>query len=115
MNEPVMFITILNGIITSVQHGDINADFFGTPYYGHERREVPYGTHVIPLEPLSFYDEGFIRKPDAQLIDEGLMELPEGYVREGDEIRKMTEEEKIIAGLISPRPGTKVENGAIVP
>jgi hypothetical protein len=27
----------------------------------------------------------------------------------------MTEEEKIIAGLISPRPGTKVENGAIVP
>jgi hypothetical protein len=115
MNEPVMFITVLNGVITSVQHGDITADFFGTPYYGHERREVPYGTHVMPLEPLTFYDEGFIRKPDVRLIDEGLMEMPEGYLREGDEIRKMTEEEQIIAGLMSPRPGTKVENGAVVP
>jgi hypothetical protein len=115
MNEPVMFITVLHGIITSVQHGDITADFFGTPYYGHERREVPYGTHVMPLEPLTFYDEGFIRKPDARLIDEGLMDMPAGYLREGDEIRKMTEEEQIIAGLVSPRPGTKVENGAVVP
>jgi uncharacterized small protein (DUF1192 family) len=115
MNEPVMFITVLHGVITSVQHGDINADFFGTPYYGHERREVPYGARVAPLEPLAFYDEGFIRKPDGRLIDEGLMETPEGYVGEGDEIRNMAEDEKIIAGPLSPKPGFKVEHGAVVP
>jgi hypothetical protein len=38
-----------------------------------------------------------------------------GYVIEGEALRKMTDEEKIIAGSIPPPAGMKVEEGAIIP
>jgi hypothetical protein len=41
--------------------------------------------------------------------------MPEGYVIEGEALRKMTDEEKIIAGSIPPPAGMKVEEGAIIP
>jgi hypothetical protein len=110
------FITTAGGRIVGHHNGDINADFFGTPYYGLERMEVPEKAGVIPGEPLDYYNTlTWERKTDAELIDAGIMPMPEGYIREGHTLRKMSREERIVAGLDEPEAGTKVENGKIVP
>jgi hypothetical protein len=110
-----LFITVLNGVITGKHHGDINAELFGTPYYGHKKIAIPFEAGVIPMEPIEFYTPDWTRKPDCCLIDEGLMLMPKGYVREGDELRPMKSEERIIAGLDNPQIGYKVADGKIVP
>ena len=109
------FITVLNGVITGKHHGDINAELYGTPYYGHERIVVPFHAQVSTLEPVTFYTPDWERKPDCCLIDEGLLPMPEGYVQEDGGLRPMTREERIIAGLDEPQPGYKVADGQIVP
>jgi hypothetical protein len=109
------FITVLNGVITGKHHGDINAELYGTPYYGHEKTEVPFDAEVTPLEPTGFYTPVWKRKPDCRLIDEGLLPMPKGYVREGGELRPMSPEERVVAGLDGPPPGYKVVEGGIVP
>ena len=108
------FITVLNGVITGKHHGDMSADLFGSPYYGHEKIIVPFDAEMCPMEPLEFYAEDWRRKPDIQLIDEGLLPMPVGYAREGDELRPMTPEERVIEGLDEPRPGYKIHDGQIV-
>jgi hypothetical protein len=109
------FITVLNGVITGKHHGDIKADLYGTPYFGHEKTEVPFEAAVVPLEPVEFYTPDWRRKPDCQLIDEGLLPMPTGHVREGDTLRPMTREERVIAGIDAPQEGYKIEDGKIVP
>jgi len=109
------FITVLNGVITGKHHGDIGADLYETPYYGHEKIEVPFEAAIVPLEPVAFYTPDWQRKPECCLIDEGLLPMPSGYVREGDTLRPMTQDERVIAGLDSPRQGYKVEDGKIAP
>ena len=111
----VNFITLSNGVITGQHFGDIDADLFNTPYYGHERLQIPPTVRVREYDKLAFYDDDWARKSNIQLIDEGLIPMPEGYVREGDELRKMTGEERILAGLDAPQPGTKIVDGKIVP
>jgi len=109
------FITVLNGVITGKHHGDINAELYGTPYYGHEKIAVPFEAQVSALEPVTFYTQDWERKPDCCLIEEGLLPMPEGYVQEGGGLRPMTQEERVIAGLDEPQPGYKIEDGEIVP
>ena len=111
----VNFITLSNGVITGQHFGDLNADLFNTPYYGHERLQIPPTARVREYDKLVFYDDDWTRKSNIQLIDEGLIPMPEGYVREGDELRKMTDEERILAGLDELWPGTKIVNGKIIP
>ncbi|MDR0474826.1 MAG: hypothetical protein LBH43_14275 [Treponema sp.] len=48
------FITVLNGVITGKHHGDIGAELYGTPYFGHEKTEVPFDAAVTPLESAGF-------------------------------------------------------------
>jgi len=110
----VDFITVLNGVITGQHCGDLNADFFDTPYYGHERIVIPGGISVSNYDKLEFYDENWNRKSKTRLIDEGIIPMPEGYVREGDELRRMTPEERIISGLDEPPSGAKVVDGRII-
>jgi len=109
------FITVSNGIVTGIHGGDINADYFGTVYYGHDRVVVPDDAKISVLDHVRFYDENWARKPDLQLIDEGLLPMPEGYVREGDGLRPMTQAERVIAGTDALPPGYKIENGGLVP
>jgi hypothetical protein len=109
------FITVLNGVITGKHHGDMNTELYGTLYYGHEKIAVPYDTAVVPLEPVKFYTSDWQRKSDCCLIDEGLLPMPEGYVREGGELRPMTADERVIAGIEQPQPGYKIVKGQIVP
>ncbi|MDR0289811.1 MAG: hypothetical protein LBI06_02640, partial [Treponema sp.] len=54
------------------------------------------------------------RKTDIQLIDGGLLPMPKGYVREGEDLRPMTHDERVIAALDAPPSGFKVEKGKIV-
>jgi len=108
------FITVLNGVITGQHSGDFAADFFNTPYYGHERIIIPPNVTVSTFDKIEFYDENWNRKSNAYLIDAGLLPMPDGYVRDGDELRRMTSQERIIAGLDEPEEGTKVVDGQIV-
>ena len=108
------FITVLNGVITGKHHGDANADLFGTPYYGHEILIVPFEGEAVPLEPLAYYTPDWKRKPDALLVKEGILPMPAGYVWEGGELRAMSADERVIAGLDEPQPGYKVEDGQII-
>ena len=110
----IHFITVLNGVITGNHHGDINADFFGTQYYGHERVEVPGEAEIYPFDKTEYYTKDWKRKTETQLIDEGLLPMPQGYIREGDELRRMTTGERVIAGLDDPQPGYKISNGQLV-
>jgi hypothetical protein len=108
------FITVLRGVITGKHHGD--DDFkYGTPYYGHEKIEVPFDAAIVPMEPVEFYTADWRRKTDVQLIEEGLIPMPESYVLEGGELRPMTPEERIIEGLDDPCPGYKLVGRKIVP
>jgi len=109
------FITVLNGVVTGKHHGDMNADFYGTPYYGHEKVAVPFTAAVVPLEPVTFYTQDWERKSDCCLIMEGLLPMPQGYVREENQLRPMTRDERILAGLDDPPFGHKIEDGVLVP
>jgi len=108
------FITVLNGVITGKHHGDINNDLFGSPYFGHEKIIVPFEAQTVQLEPVTFYTYDWKRKSNEQLIKEKLLPMPQGYVWEGDELRQMTKEERILEGLDNPQPGYKIENGKII-
>jgi hypothetical protein len=60
------FIAVLNGVITGKHHGDISAELYGTPFYGHEKIKAPFDAEVIPMEPAAFYTpylEAEIRLP----------------------------------------------------
>jgi hypothetical protein len=110
----MFFITTLNGVISGLHAGDIDVDFFGTPYYGHDRQSVPSIDGLQVLDPLVFYTPDGQRKPDTQLIKDGLLPMPQGYVWDGDALRAMTADERVIAGLDEPQPGFIVVNGNII-
>jgi hypothetical protein len=109
------FITTKNGIVTGVHCGDLPRDnFFGTQYYGHEIIEVPKGVEIQTGDSVEFYGEEWKRKTDLQLINAGLIQMPEDYVIENNNLRKLTDTELIIAGKKDPPQGKKVEDGKIV-
>jgi len=108
------FITHLNGVITGKHHGDMNAYFYGTPYYGHNRTHVPFDAEVTPMDLITFYDENWKRKTDVQLIKEGLLPIPKGYVLDGDILRGMSAEERVAAGLDEPPEGYKFVDGELI-
>jgi hypothetical protein len=85
------FITISAGIITGSFCGDMDVELAG--YENHERIAVSAETCVMANDPIEFYTENWQRKTDKQLIDEGLITVPEGYVLDGDNLREMTYEE----------------------
>jgi len=112
---PVSFITVLNGVITGKHHGDLDAEFYGTPYHGHERIVVPFEAAIAPMEPVTFYNPDWKRKTDCCLIAEGLLPMPTGYIQEDDQLRPMTQGERIAAGLDELPQGMKFVDGQIIP
>ena len=111
----MFFITTLNGVITGLHDGDLDVNFFGQPYHGHEKVPVGDISGIRVFDKVEFYDKNWKRKSDIQLIDEGLIPMPIGYVRENNELRAMTQTERIIGGLDKPQLGFKVVNREIVP
>ena len=111
------FVTVRNGVITGVHNGDATVDLFNTGYYGHEIIEIPAVaiSHIMTGDILDYYTDTWERKPDRQLVGEGLMAIPAGYVMDGDYARRMTDDELVVAGLKAPPQGHKVDGGRIVP
>jgi len=134
------FITELNGEITGLHGGNIKAKM--PKYQEHNRIIVPDDTNIIIGDRLEYYDSKWNRKSDLQLIKEGLIsvpegyiledgilrfmtiverinsrldELPEGYLIDGNDIRLMTKGERINAGLDELPIGYKIENGQVFP
>jgi hypothetical protein len=109
------FITVLNGVVTGVHHGDINALFADPLMNTHERLPVGESAEVRPLDRVDFYTPDWKRKTDAELVAEGLVAVPAGLKLNADgAFEPMSREERIIAGLDEPEPGFKVEGGKIV-
>jgi len=116
MYKTRMFITECNGIITSRQETTLaKSDLFGTPYYTHNQIDIPHESKIMTGDKVEFYDQNWKRKSDVELIDEGKIPMPQGYIREGSNLRQMTRDERIISGLDEPSPGTKIIDGKIKP
>jgi len=109
------FITVFGDIITGKHCGDFNADFSGTPYNGHKRIKVPPDAQITPGEPVTYYTDDWKRKSDSSLINEGIMQVPEGYIWEDDRLRRMTPAELITNGLEEMPVGYKIQDGEIIP
>jgi len=60
------------------------------------------------------YTEDWKVKPVIELIQLGIIEIPEGVVFENDEFRVMTLKEKVDSGLITLSPLEKIEEDNIV-
>jgi hypothetical protein len=118
MKENIMaarFITVLNGVVTGVHHGDINALFADPLMNTHERLPVGESAEVRPLDKVDFYTPDWKRKTDAELVAEGLVKAPSGLKLNAEgAFEPMTREERVIAGLDAPEPGCKVSGGMIV-
>jgi PHD/YefM family antitoxin component YafN of YafNO toxin-antitoxin module len=114
-NTAVRFITVLEGVVTGVHHGDIHALFADPIMNTHERVQVGDGAKVRPLDKTAFYTPEWKRKTDAELVAEGLLTVPAGLKLNAEgAFDPMNREERVIAGLDAPEPGFKVEDGRIV-
>ena len=95
-----------NNIVTGIFCGDV------------EENEniiiLPDNHQVRGGESLEYYNEDFTRKSEAELIRLGLEECPQGYILDGDTVRELNFEERIIAGL-DPLPAyQKIVDGKLI-
>jgi hypothetical protein len=44
-------------VITGCHCGNLGADFFGTPYYGHDRMQIPDNAAVSTGDLVAYYDD----------------------------------------------------------
>lgn len=101
------YMTINNNIIEAIYCGDVeeNENIIILP----ENHEVRAG------EPLTFYNEDYTRKSEVQLMQEKLIEIPQGYKIDDNKLIEMTYDEKIIAGLERLPNGMKIVGDEIIP
>jgi hypothetical protein len=100
-------ITVDGGLITGIHESrDIITEdtFRGTIYDGQTVIEIPEekAASIASGKYLGEYDSNWNLKPLAQRVSEGLVVVPIGYIVDGDDIRPMTPEERIAAGLDEP-------------
>jgi hypothetical protein len=108
-----MFATVKNKVITGVHAG---SKMFPptSPYYNADTIDLPDGASVNIGDTTDFYDSNWLRKTDAELINEKLITKPDGYVLDGDYLRAMTKTERIIAGLDAVPSGYKISDNKLV-
>ena len=75
---------------------------------------LPDNHQVRCGETLEYYNDDFTRKSEAELIRLGLEECPQGYILDGESIRLMSFEERIIAGLDPLPTYQKIVDGKLV-
>lgn len=100
----MQYIRVENGIITEHLSS-------ATPIDGAIAVSDFYGTVG---DPVAYYNDDWSRKPDIELYKNGLMNIPEGKVLDGETLRDMTEVEKIQAGILALPSGMKISNGELV-
>lgn len=109
-----MFITTKNNVITGIHTG--SKVFAPTSqYYGSECVDISDTSNCRVGDSTDFYDtDKWQRKTDAKLVKEKLLTIPSGYKLDGESIREMTADEKIVAGLESVPSGYKISDGKVV-
>lgn len=100
----MQYIKVNNGII--IEH--ISSE---TPIEGAIPVSDFYG---IVGDPVSYYNNDWTRKTDMELYAEGLKEVPKGKIIDGNNLRDMTEIEKIKANIIPLPYGMKISNDELV-
>lgn len=96
-----------------VKNNIVEAIFCGTVEKGSI--ELPASHQVRVGEPLTFYNSDYTRKSEVQLIQEKLVELPQGYKIDNDKLVEMTYDERIVAGLEQLPYDMKIEDGKLLP
>lgn len=96
-----------------VKDNIVEAIFCGTAEKGSIT--LPANHQIRVGEPLTFYNEDYTRKSEIQLIQEGLIELPQRYKISNDKLVEMTYDEKIIAGLEQLPRSMKIVGDKILP
>ncbi len=95
-------ITVKDGIITG-QHESLQPitkeTFINTVYEGHEIINVQENVNVQYGISVASYTSDWKLKPLSQRVEEGLVEVPEGKIVDGEEFREMTTDEKLAAGI----------------
>lgn len=72
---------------------------------------LPENHEIRVGEDIAFYNDNYTRKSDVELMTLGLMDIPNGYKIENNNLVEMTSDERIIAGLDTlPRFFKIVEN-----
>lgn len=99
------YMTIKDNIVTGIYCGTVEEGSITLP----ANHQVRVG------EPLTFYNEDYTRKSEVQLIQEKLIDIPQGYKIENDKLVEMTYDEKIIAGLEQLPSGMKIVGSEIIP
>lgn len=74
----IMYITVYDDIITGLFDGDL-IDFRSTAREGHRIEYVPQDCTVEVGDPISFYDKNWKRFTRQELMNKGLIPIPEGY------------------------------------
>jgi len=108
-------ITVKNGIITSRPESmrEITTDIFNhTPYAGQDVIPLPGDIPIHEGTHVAEYDADWQLRPLSDRVAEGYVEVPEGHILDGDEIRPMTHEERIAAGLDAQEPELNPELAA---
>ncbi len=99
-------ITVANGIITGRHESaqPIAPETFAASriFAEHDVFDVPEDADIIDGLPLASYNDDWTLKPLSQRVAEGLVTVDAGYVLDGEEIRPMTAQERIDAGLDTP-------------
>lgn len=100
------YMVINNNIIEAVYCGDVESN--------ENTIILPENHQVRVGENISFYNDDWSRKSDVELILLGLIDVPQGYKVENNQLVELTYEEKVIAGLEALPPYYKIENNALV-
>lgn len=100
------YMTVENNIITGIFCGEV------------EESEniiiLPDNHQVRGGETLEYYNQDWTRKSEAELIRLGLEECPQGYILDGDTVREMNFDERIIAGIDPLSRHQKIVDGKLV-
>jgi hypothetical protein len=114
----VDFITVCNGVITSVQEGDPEVEFDPvSPWFDHERIILPEGVSSPQVgTPVEYYDtRTWTRKTDEDLVEHGLRKRPKGYkFGKRGQLLKMSDVERVEAGVERLKPGKRIFQGQII-
>lgn len=100
------YMIVENNIITGIFCGEVEK--------GENIVILPPNHQVRCGETFEYYNKDWTRKSRAELIKLGLEECPQGYILDGDDIRLMDFEERVVAGIEPLTADQKIVDGKLV-
>ncbi len=108
-------ITVANGIITGRHESAMlmTAETFSASkaFAHHDVISIPENVNITEGLPLASYNNDWTLKPLSQRVAEGLVTVEQGYTLDGEEIRPLTQQERIDYGLdTQPSDESQIED-----